>query len=136
MRKKGQIDKPEYFPLGEVPIEDFIAIMDTLVQAEGEVRRSKFMKGRKAHWYKLIMDGNLTCPVSGIKAEVCRLDVLKNRKPSVADSYHFNFYSSKGDFMTIDHKIPLSKGGRDIYENVQPMLAELNWKKGNELIHT
>ena len=133
-RNNSKPDNLEYVSIAEVPIEDFIAIMDVLVKVEGEVKYSKIKKGRKSHWYNLIMNGNLKCPVSGIEAKLCRFDVLKfKNKPS---SYHFNFYGENGEFLTIDHKIPLSKGGKDFYENVQPMLAEINWKKGNELIHT
>lgn len=130
------VKKPEYFVAGEVPIDDFIAIMDTFFNAEPEgIRRSKVMKGRKAHWYKLVTDGNLTCPVTDLKAEYCRLDIRKHPNPKVKDTYHFNFYSSDGDLFTIDHKTPLSQGGRDVYENVQPMIAEFNWEKGSELIY-
>ena len=131
------VNKPKYFVAGEVPIDDFVSIMDTLFAAEPkDIRRSKVMKGRKAHWYKLVIDGNLTCPVTGLKAEYCRLDIQKHPNPKVEDTYHFNFYSADGDLFTIDHKTPLSQGGRDIYENVQPMIAEFNWEKGSELIYT
>lgn len=136
MRKHANPEnRPEQITVGEVAIEDFVSIMDTLFNAEGkDVRRSKVMKGRKAHWYKLIMDGNLTCPVTGLEAKLCRLDIVKHKR--VPETYHFNFYSADGDLFTIDHKTPLSQGGRDVYENVQPMIAEFNWEKGSELIYT
>jgi hypothetical protein len=88
------------------------------------------------HWYKLIIDGDLTCPATGIKVERCRLDIQKHPSPKVDDTYHFNFYSADGKLFTIDHKTPLAQGGRDVYENVQPMIAEFNWDKGSELIYT
>lgn len=130
-------NKPNYFAAGEVPVDDFVLIMDTLLNAEPkDIRRSKVMKGRKTHWYKLIIDGALTCPATGIKVELCRLDIQKHPSPKVEDTYHFNFYSADGELFTIDHKTPLAQGGRDVYENVQPMIAEFNWDKGSELIYT
>jgi hypothetical protein len=130
-------NKPNYFAAGEVPVDDFVSIMDTLLNAEPkDIRRSKVMKGRKTHWYKLIIDGALTCPATGIKVERCRLDIQKHPSPKVEDTYHFNFYSADGKLFTIDHKTPLAQGGRDVYENVQPMIAEFNWEKGSELKYT
>lgn len=130
-------NKPNYLVAGEVPVEDFVSIMDTLLNAEPkDIRRSKVMKGRKTHWYKLIIDGALICPATGIKVERCRLDIQKHPSPKVEDTYHFNFYSADGKLFTIDHKTPLAQGGRDVYENVQPMIAEFNWDKGSELIYT
>jgi hypothetical protein len=130
-------NKPNYFAGGEVPIDDFVSIMDTLLATETNgSKKSKVMKGRKMHWYKLIIDGDLTCPATGIKVERCRLDIQKHPSPKVDDTYHFNFYSADGKLFTIDHKTPLAQGGRDVYENVQPMIAEFNWDKGSELIYT
>ncbi len=138
MRKHiNPVNKPNYFAAGEVHIDDFVSIMDTLLATETNVsKKSKVMKGRKMHWYKLIIDGVLTCPATGIKVERCRLDTQKHPSPKVEDTYHFNFYSADGKLFTIDHKTPLAQGGRDVYGNVQPMIAEFNWDKGSELIYT
>jgi len=130
-------NKPNYFVAGEVQVDDFVAIMNTLLATETNIsKKSKVMKGRKMHWYKLIIDGALTCPATGIRVERCRLDIQKHPNPKVEDTYHFNFYSEDGKLFTIDHKTPLAQGGRDVYENVQPMIAEFNWDKGSELIYT
>lgn len=128
--------KPNYFVAGEVRIGDFVAIMDILVANERAAKRSKNMNGRKEHWYKLITDENLKCPVTKISAEYCRLDIRKHANPKIEDTYHFNFYGANNELFTIDHKVPLAKGGKDYYDNVQPMVAEFNWEKGSELIYT
>ena len=44
---------------------------------------------------------------------------------------HFNLYCDDGMLMTKDHIMPRSLGGSDSIDNLQPMCAECNFKKGN-----
>ena len=44
---------------------------------------------------------------------------------------HFNLYCDDGMLMTKDHIMPKSLGGSDSIDNLQPMCAECNFKKGN-----
>lgn len=45
---------------------------------------------------------------------------------------HFNLYADDGTLITKDHIIPVSKGGRDDVENMQPMCKDCNEAKGNQ----
>ncbi|MCK9576290.1 MAG: HNH endonuclease [Candidatus Pacearchaeota archaeon] len=87
---------------------------------------------RKLFWIHLIKNGNLTCPVTGKNVAYCGYDRADYKKgPS---SFHYNFYSEDGDLFTIDHRLPKSQGGANSIDNVQPMIAEENWAKSNNLI--
>ena len=87
---------------------------------------------RKMHWKYLIENNMLTCPVTGKVVSYCSLD-----EDVYCHSLHYNFYSEDGEMFTIDHKIPISKGGKKYgFTNIQPMIQFENSKKGNELIYT
>ena len=48
----------------------------------------------------------------------------------------FNFLAKKNEqlvVMTIDHIIPLSKGGKNVLENMQPMCYNCNQKKADKM---
>lgn len=50
--------------------------------------------------------------------------------------FHFNLYFVKDDkeiMMTVDHIIPESKGGKRLFDNLQPMCSECNSLKGNSI---
>jgi hypothetical protein len=52
--------------------------------------------------------------------------------------YHLNLYGMKDGrevMLTSDHRIPKSRGGRDVISNRQPMCEPHNAKKGNQLIY-
>lgn len=44
---------------------------------------------------------------------------------------HFNLFADDGSLLTKDHIVPKSKGGADHVDNLQPMCAECNARKGN-----
>ena len=135
MRKHVNSTPVEYRSLAHFPVDDFVAIMDKLVESEGgEKRRSKFMKGRKSQWYHLIMTDQLVCPASGKKVAICSYDIMEHKKSE--PTFHFNFYTEDWELFTIDHKIPLRHGGANHNSNVQPMIGTINWEKGSELIYT
>lgn len=64
--------------------------------------------------------------------------VFYKEKAWDAVAYHLNLYaiSSTGEeiLMTKDHRIPRSKGGKDIQSNYDTMCTYCNGKKGNKLI--
>ena len=92
----------------------------------------KRISARKSQWLKLIKANRLVCPETGLKVHRLQLDVKQFKNGC---SYHFNFYSECGELFTVDHIIPKSKGGHPHkLENLQPMIAVNNWKKGNTLI--
>jgi hypothetical protein len=125
-----KIKIPEYTTIAIISTDDFIAAMDTIKKSEGEVKYSKEVKGRKLHWYNLISENNLKCPASNDDVAYCGYDIHNTNK-----SFHFNFYNKNGELFTIDHKMPLSLGGRDHIDNIQPMIGRVNWKKGSKLIY-
>lgn len=91
----------------------------------------KKVSKRKLQWLSLIAAGKLTCPVSGLKVHHVRLNKVPKKR---GFSYHWDFYSECGEFFTVDHIHPKSKGGSvmDI-SNLQPMLWQHNAEKGNKL---
>lgn len=132
MRRKPSQTPTTKRSIAKFSLEDFIAIMDKLV----EVNTSNQLRGRKQHWYNLITENLLTCPATEKRVAYCSYDVIEHPNPKVQPSYHFNFYSEDDEMFTIDHKMPKSLGGADITDNVQPMIGEINWRKGSELIYT
>ena len=135
MRKQKNRITPAHESIAKFSVEDFIAIMDKIISTENPLKPSS-VKGRKRHWYNLIMENNLECPVSKKKVAYCSFDILRHANPKVAPSYHFNFYAEDGKMFTIDHKIPLSRGGTNEFSNIQPMIDEINWEKKDQLIYT
>ncbi len=47
---------------------------------------------------------------------------------------HYDLFTNDFSHMNVDHIIPLSKGGADIFENKQPMCAHHNSIKSNKLV--
>ena len=50
-----------------------------------------------------------------------------------AGKKHIDIYTDDFYPLTVDHTIPRSKGGSDDLENLEPMCARCNTKKGNQL---
>lgn len=116
----------KYISISKIAVDDFVAIIDKLSIYE------KISK-RKNNWLELIMSGDLICPATNKEVFYCSYDklVVKN-----ITTYHFNFYSEDDILFTIDHKIPLSKGGSNFdISNIQPMICFDNWNKKSKLIY-
>ena len=111
----------EFTEIARHTIYEFLDIVDNM---------SKVSK-RKMFWQHLIKTHNLTCPVSKEEVDHCRYDYCETAK-----SYHYNFYTKDGKLFTIDHCVPKSKGGKDHTSNIQPMLADINFAKGSNMMHT
>ena len=98
----------------------------TLDEYLQEVSLLRIRSRRKKQWIKLIRKGRLTCPATGRKVAYCSYD------KSSSGSFHYNFYSDRGELFTIDHIKPTSKGGYKMdVNNLQPMIAQYNWSKGD-----
>ena len=102
-------------------LEQFVELYETKI--------FKVNSKRKMFWYYFIKSNNLTCRVTNKKVAYCSLDMEKDK------SLHYNFYSEDGELFNIDHKLPKSLGGTNDIDNVQPMIAEENRKKGSQLIY-
>lgn len=87
---------------------------------------------RKGWWLRLIKSNKLTCPETGLVVKYVSLDMQEHKNGN--STFHYNFYSECGELFTVDHIIPRSKGGaiNDV-KNLQPMIAQNNWDKGNDL---
>lgn len=55
-------------------------------------------------------------------------------KVNGARSYHLNLYTACGRLMTQDHIRPLSKGGTNAKNNLQPMCSVCNNRKGDKIV--
>ena len=66
--------------------------------------------------------GNYTC-------ELCKRSPLY---PGVGDQSD-KLKQSEGNLLTVDHILPLSKGGKNGLYNLQVCCYDCNWRKGNEL---
>ncbi len=92
---------------------------------------------RKKHWIYLIENGMLECPVTNKKVAYCSYDRMDYGKKGVKSTFHYNFYSEDNELFSIDHKLPISKGGhKTTVSNIQPMVMSKNFEKKNELIFT
>lgn len=88
----------------------------------------------KSRWLKrrltIFRTKGIQCTCCGVIAT----RVIKGINPSGGKygSSHVNLYTNDGLLITVDHIIPLSKGGPDTLENKQPMCCICNGKKGNQ----
>ncbi len=61
----------------------------------------------------------------------CNIVGTKLIQGSGRGGLHWDIYADCGMALTVDHKIPKSKGGSDDLSNLQPMCAKCNTEKGN-----
>ena len=119
--------RENYISIKKLTLLEFLDLPN---QLKGKFGKSN---SRKYLWIKLIESGNLTCPVTNKKVDYCSYDYIKSGN---LITYHYNFYSIDGELFTIDHKIPISKGGhKSDVSNLQPMIGKENWKKSDKLIY-
>ena len=92
---------------------------------------------RKKVWLYLIENDILTCPMTGEKVAYCLYEYKNVRtKKGHKKRYYYKFYSDTGTEFSIDHKLPISKGGpkKDLL-NLQAMTLQANRLKSDELIY-
>jgi hypothetical protein len=97
-----------------------------------ELSKKRKLSFRKRAWRFLIKNNILTCPASNKVVSYCSYDANETGKIT---TYHYNFYTKDGVLFTIDHKKPLAKGGKNTMDNVQPMIGDINWRKGSKEIY-
>lgn len=108
-----------------------ILTLDEYLEDMRILSKERKLSFRKKAWIYLIKNNILMCPATKKIVAYCSYDMRENKK---FPTYHYNFYSKDGELFTIDHKTPLSKGGKNIMNNIQPMIGEINWEKGNKEI--
>lgn len=83
--------------------------------------------------YHLFKKKGLTCVHCKRMANKCFLEI----SPGQGNSAHFNFYEvvegKKDRLFTKDHIIPKALGGKDKFNNYQPMCTNCNGNKGAKL---
>lgn len=112
-----------YKSLAVLPANDFLTIMD-------KIQGTKEWKSkRKQQWVSILEAGKLICPFSKELVHELRYDLC-----ITDNTYHFNFYSEKGNPLTVDHITPKSLGGSEMdADNLQPALLIHNSKKGSNI---
>lgn len=113
-------------------MEKYTSLQKLTLKEFVELFEYKIVSNRKRMWLHLIKTNQLICPASKKSVAYCSYDIKEN-----VNTYHYNFYSEDGELFTIDHKIPISLGGKkNNLDNIQPMVFEENMKKRNNLIFT
>jgi hypothetical protein len=125
----------EYIQIERITLQEFITRVVEECRAKSiRTGKDKGLSLRKQHWIYLINHKKLKCPVTGEKVSYCSYDKRNNGKEPV--SFHYNFYSESGKMFTIDHKLPISKGGsKSSYKNIQVMIDTENFIKSDNLIY-
>lgn len=123
--KKLKKVKECYEEVRRLSLEEFLKEMNDIYLEKGRIST------RKRHWVYFIKSNKLECPATKKLVAYCSYDLNKKSK-----TFHYNFYSSDGELFTVDHKVPISKGGsKNKLGNVQPMIAEPNFEKNNQLLY-
>lgn len=108
-----------YISVEKISLEEFLKRMTQI--------NPKKIRNRKGNWIRLINANKLTCPVTSQVVTYCSLD-----KHKWNESLHYNFYSKDHVMFTIDHILPISRGGNTTaLENIQPMIDIHNFEKGS-----
>ncbi len=118
----------DYKSIRLLTLDEFLDEMQTSYKETGKI------SNRKKHWVYLIKNNLLECVVTKELVSYCSYDCKENKDTT---TYHYNFYSEKGELFSIDHKTPIARGGsKTNNNNVQVMLMKPNNEKGCKLIYT
>jgi hypothetical protein len=128
---------------GIFPIEEIlphIEFEDTRPKVNGRPVSKKKVKllgyNVNCHSIRLALfkERPLVCVHCGLKAEYFTLEKHHSNAPS-RNTPHLNLYGKDADgnevLFTKDHILPVSKGGKDILDNLQVLCIVCNMKKGN-----
>jgi hypothetical protein len=107
-------------------VKDYIHISRHSLEEFVNIFTYKKVSIRKKHWVYLIEKNKLICPITQKKVTHCYFDLHKKNNTN-----HYNFYGENDELFTIDHIKPKAKGGTNDFDNVQPMIAEENFKKSD-----
>lgn len=116
-----------YERLAIVSLETVFSNMGKIIKVEGKPIAIRSKR------YRCYARNGVICVRCGIEGKYFAAERSKNCDPST--KYHLNLYhlSAEGKeiMMTVDHVIPLSRGGEDNIRNLQPMCIHCNGSKGN-----
>lgn len=108
--------------------EDQVLIDSTVWISKTSKRRASF---RKRVWQHFIENDLLVCPATGEKVSYCICEYVK-----LTGRYYYKFYSENDVEFSLDHKLPISKGGeKKNLNNLQPMTLSANRTKSDSLIY-
>lgn len=114
-----------YKTIGHLSIEEVLSYRK---------RHLFFQEGLKIRTHQERLDvfrKSLSCPDCGIKGNTFLIQKNGDR------NWHLNLWylsDKRETLMTIDHKIPKSKGGSDASDNLQTMCDKCNNKKGDKIL--
>lgn len=99
-------------------------------------RKSK-AKYRKNKRIKVFLEKGIVCKKCGIKGEFFAFHEVKKSKNSQETKLFFDLFAKNKNGqlirMTIDHIVPLAKGGVNTMENEQPLCYNCNNKKADHM---
>jgi 5-methylcytosine-specific restriction endonuclease McrA len=119
-----------YERLAIVSLETVFTNMGKIIKVEGKEIAIRSKR------YRCYARSGVKCIRCGIEGKYFAAERSKGCDPSTKyhlNLYHFNTEEGKEIMLTVDHIIPLSRGGEDNIKNLQPLCIHCNGKKGNKL---
>lgn len=118
----------EYERLTTIPPQDVFNNIGGIIEIMGEKVTIRSKR------YKCYARAGVRCVRCGIEGHYF---AVEKQVYQPTKKWHLNLYHRKEDgseiLMTVDHTIPLSRGGLDRVTNLKPMCVKCNGAKGNKL---
>lgn len=126
---KKKIPKIQYITLGKIPPAEFLKYIPS--GPSEPVYKEWFgvlirMTNRR---YVIYLKKGINCIVCGLEGAYFAVQKVASQK---TDKWHVNLYSKDGKQINIDHTKPRAKGGKDNFNNKQPMCCTCNNKKADK----